>query len=163
MFAQLVALAASGGAAGSGGFGFFGPDGQPGVPGQALSIVGATVASTLPGPVKRLTADGLWRSGVPETITFVGTPGDLVFLVVSTKAGFRPVPGKQGVLLLGGMPSVQPLGAIGPGGTLSTTILPTLPAGWDGRVLHLQAWLAQPDGQNILTGPSTTTIVDPAF
>ncbi|HVS18495.1 MAG TPA: hypothetical protein VMT18_07840 [Planctomycetota bacterium] len=71
---------------------------------------------------------------------------------------------KQGVLLLGGKPSLVPLGVIPASAVLSISLTDfPLPPGWDGRTLEFQAWASTPGGASVLSGPSTTAIVDPAL
>jgi hypothetical protein len=161
---QQLALEASGGVGGAGGPGFWKGNGAPGQPGLPLAALGQTTATDLPGPVLRLNAGGLWRPGTPETLTLIGNPGDYAVLTLSPKADFRPVASKQGVLLLGGKPSLKPLGTIPASGVLSVTLDGfALPAGWDGRTLELQAWAVAPDGPGVLSAAATIAIVDPAF
>lgn len=162
-FANLLALTSSGAPGGPGGWGFQGPPGSPGAPGQALATSGLVMTIPLAGPVKRLVTQGLWRAGTPTTLEFSGTPGDQIFLAVSVAPGFTRVGSKQGVSLLGGKPWIVPMGTIGANFKHTVSVTPALPAGWEGRVLHLQAWMAQVDGVSVLTAASTVAIVDPTL
>lgn len=162
--AALLRVTAKGGAGGVGGQGFTQPDAPPGAPGAGTLALGGFPIETLRGPLAALLGDGLWRPGTPETLTVQGQPGDHVVLATSPKADFKVVGSKQGVLLLGGMPALKPLGVIPVGGVLTLTLTQfPLPAGWDGRTLELQAWTTAPGGSSVLTGSLTTAIVDPAF
>lgn len=161
---QRLAVTSAGGAGGLGGQGFFEPGGIDGLPGQALTTEGEAFVTDLPGPVARLIADGLWRPGTPEPLSVYAAPGSSAWLAVSPKADFTRVAGKQGVLLLGGKPSVKFIGTVPASGVL-TLAQPKfgLPVGWDGRTLELQAWVVTPSNGTLLTGLSTTAIIDPAF
>lgn len=163
--AELLSLEASGGVGGAGGVDTgFGAAGQPGAPGQPISVLGNADTHALAGPPRRLITDGLWRPGTAETLTFLGQPGDRVYLVSSPTTDFTWKPAQQGVLLLGGLPALKYLGELDATGELTRTVLPAgPPASIDGQVRHLQAWMAAPGGASVLTAPTTTALIQPWF
>jgi hypothetical protein len=68
------------------------------------------------------------------------------------------------VLLLGGMPNLKFVGEIGASGVLTRSVTPASPpATVDSHVRHLQAWMAQPGGESVLTAPTTTALIQPWF
>jgi hypothetical protein len=161
---ELIAHDSAGAPGGQGGPGNCGPSGSPGFAGSAIELIGQSSQGQPPAGVRRMSADGLWRPGVPELLTFEGASGELVFLVLSPKAGFAWQPAKHGIALVGGLPALAFMGTIPAGGTLARTwTLPPLPAGWEGTTLHLQAVLVAPGSGALLTGASPTALVVPGL
>jgi len=163
--AELLAFQGSGGTGGVGGYGWCGPNGSPGAPGIPLRLEQQATASTLPFAPRRLDAPGLWRGGVPVTLTVEGAPGDVAVLVASPTTGFHFLPSRKGVALLGGgMLALVPLGRLDASGRLQATFAPFGPIPpAEGIVRRLQAWTASATTGAHLTGPLTVALVDPAF
>lgn len=155
-----------------GGAGNGGPDGKDG-PGASIAgdgfayfadvvLKGGGSAPPSVGPVQDLgvTARGLSAASVvPESSkaiwTVTGEPGDLVFLLRSTRPAHRWLPGLSGVLVLT-LPELAPqfVGEVGASGSVDFPVsAPTLPPGVESVVGHYQVFVRTADGDLILGEP----------
>lgn len=164
--AQLGLLASSlaGGAQGFPGWGPMG-FGSSGVPGMPLEVQGDVQLTNHPGPVVRWNGDGHWQAGSAETWSFQGPPGASIWIVASNKTQFLPSASKQGVLLVGGFPSLQFAGTLDASGNLTRVFVPpALPPGHDGLALQRQAWVVPPGGSAaLLTQPLSVAWLAPGL
>jgi hypothetical protein len=120
---------------------------------------------TLSGSAKVCSVTKVLRENQTAVLQFVGNKGESAFLLVSLSAGATYALGLGGVLLLGD-PLIGPffVGTVPSGGLLSISLLvPDLPAGVQGIVLHLQGALDPPLGPPALTNGAVVALLDVAF
>lgn len=153
---RLLNVATSGGTGGFG-CGVQSPAGSP--------INGPSSAVTLLSGTRRaLEAPSPRREGTLFPITFRGEIGDRVILVTSARTQWSYEPLFSGVVLYG--PGVRrfPMGTIGASGALTVNFTaPTLPAGVEATLLHMQAVCVDTNGSPRLSGPVTEVFFDSAF
>ena len=124
----------------------------PGVAGLPVWPAPGAVSS-YPALPRGFSVSGPLQEGDAGTLSIDGTPGDLVTLLVAPDAGFLPLSGKQGVLLLAPPLLLVPLGAIGPSGNLAIGFTtPNLPISLLGVTLPLQLVVQSADGLTLETG-----------
>lgn len=157
---------AQGGAGGSGGSGgqccpqTTWPNGANGTPGAAEQ--GAV--THLAGAGTTLVAPSAVRVGNPVALSVLGTPGDTIFLAVSSQTRFAFDPFYSGVFLFGPAARRSSFGLVPGSGVLNVSIpVGTLPSGAQSAVRYLQVLARDPSGQLRLGSPAILTVLDPAF
>ena len=124
----------------------------PGIAGLPVWPAPGAVGS-YPALPRGFSVSGPLQEGDAGTLSIDGTPGDLVTLLVGPDAGFLPLSGKQGVLLLAPPLQLVPLGAIGPSGNLVIGFTtPNLPGSLLGVTLPLQLVVQSGDGLTLESG-----------
>lgn len=150
---QLLATTTSGGIGGLG-CGSLSANGSPSV-GAVTNVAGARRALEAPAPV---------REGSPYSLTVRGEPGDRVILVTSARTRWSFEPLFSGVVLYGPGVRRHPMGMIGASGVLTANFTaPTLPAGVDATLLHMQAICVDTNGSPRLSGPVTEVFFGSSF
>jgi hypothetical protein len=113
-----------------------------------------------PAQARGLTLPAPLRERQTAVLIAQGQPGDLVLLYLSSSAGFLPMPGKQGTLLLE-PPLLGPLALgtiVDPGGELAVVLdVGALPGAVAALTLHLQAVFV--NVEETVLGPSTWPIL----
>jgi hypothetical protein len=111
----------------------------------AADIVSTNLPTIFPAVPRGLELPGVVREGESTAVSVRGEAGDAVFAHVSLGATILNLPAKQGAFVLAtALPAPLFLGAItDPSGTLDVPFtMPDLPAGTDGGVLFVQAFMA---------------------
>jgi predicted outer membrane repeat protein len=135
-----------------------------GAPGQPIAGPGTTQLFT--GPQRTLTASTRIVSDQASLgLTIKGAPGDQVFLVTSTRAGFFSPPNTVGPFLVHvpALVPLDPIGVVPASGVLSVTV-PVVPLGASEvqRIDYLQAGCLDASGQHLLTGSVLVEVLDPS-
>lgn len=164
--AALLDCVVSGGAGGAGGAGgqccpqTVWPAAAPGVPGSAEQ---GTITH-FPGASTAMSAPSAVRVGNTLPLTIGGTPGDVIFLAVSSQSRFVFDPFYSGVFLFGPAARRSSFGVVPGSGVLNVSIsVGTLPVGAQSAVRHLQVFARDPSGQLRLGSPAIVTVLDPSF
>jgi hypothetical protein len=123
-------------------------------------VVSTKPVTLFPAATRGLAMPGVVREGEVATLAVHGQPGDDVFAHLSAGASVLSFPSKQGALVLAStLPAPLFLGRIlDPAGTLEIPItMPALPAGFDGFVLYMQAFM-RPAGGGLVTGSGSACV-----
>ena len=129
--------------------------------------VGSGIYSPLPGMQPHFSASqNPAREQSNETLTFMGAPGDEVYLLLNDAATFVPSTVFKGVRLVAraGQPYVAILGATDASGVLQVDFtIPELGQGVQGRVVHLQSLHRNAAGEFALGNSMQLVMLDRAF
>lgn len=153
--ARAVSCSFQGGPPPSSGFAF-----QPSVPIEGPGVVTSTL---LP---RFLRATIPVRENQASTLTFTGSPGDTVTLIVGTQPRWEDQRGFTGIRLVRREHPelVQQIGTIPASGVLTTTwTVPDLGPGVQSVTTFLQAIYTTPSGDRFLSPPATQVLLDAAF
>ena len=158
--AVLMDNVTTGGFGGQGGLGFYFPSGNPGAMGQGEFLLTNATSTELSGTARVFGAPTVVREGDPVTLSVQGAPGDSVYLLQSPAPGYHLSIPFQGVVLLGGLPSLKQAGVIPSNGTLQRSFPASdLGPGVQAGLTRMQMWLSGPSGIT-LTNPVALTILD---
>jgi len=143
-----------------------GANGGPGFASDGIALkIYAGTSTTDPAPHRSLTANTAVREGDNVVLEIEGETGDTVLLFASVLGGYAPLPGRQGVWLLGSPLFVSGLGVgvvPGSGGFSVPIAIPELGPGIDGGDIHVQAVFD--DGSHAVLGPAiVATLLDSSF
>jgi hypothetical protein len=149
----------TGGSGGGGGW----PDFVSGAPGIPLSGSGAI---QLPGTARKSQLPGVLREQQSLSATFLGLPGDRVWLLGAPSARFYMDLNYHGVFLAKVSPflTLIPLGTIPASGTLQVQRnIGELGAGIDARITHTQALFFDTAGIPWLADPQPLVVLDSSY
>lgn len=122
------------------------------------------VVTHFSGTGTALVAPSVVRAGNALALSIQGTPGDVIFLAVSSQTRFAFDPFYSGVFLFGPAARRSSFGVVPGSGTLNVSIpVGTLPAGAQSVVRYLQVLARDSSGQLRLGSPAFVTILDPSF
>jgi hypothetical protein len=141
-----------------------GPESDPGDDGYAYVTATGSALTYLPGRSRHLLSSTPVRENTVAPLKFTGAPGEQVQLLISRTAGLRTDRTESGVLLLGSPIRVVSVGVVPASGTLSVQIpVSSLDPGVESTVLYMQAPFTDPQGNTVLSGPSSMVILSHLF
>ena len=136
----------------------------PGSPGHDRVVSGGGTIVDFAGTAKHFISPTPVRENTIATLTFRGVPGETVRLLIARTPGFAFDALESGVLLLGDPIRTVHVGMIPPSGALNVHFpIPSIGPALESSLLQLQARFTDPQGNAVLSGPSTMVILNQAF